>query len=101
MLALAAVIMKSDTLALVLANMNSETAKTLTVKLADRLTLPQTTPPAPAVPVAEASPPARCARFDSTGPSCGGRRLWLHSPATPGPKGKTKINRISGAENYA
>jgi flagellar motility protein MotE (MotC chaperone) len=34
--------MKSDILALVLANMNSESAKALTVKLADRLTLPQT-----------------------------------------------------------
>src|SRR4029079_14387387 len=33
--------MKSDILALVLANMNSESAKSLTVKLADRLTLPQ------------------------------------------------------------
>jgi flagellar motility protein MotE (MotC chaperone) len=35
--------MKSDILAQVLANMNADTAKTLTVKLADRLTLPQTT----------------------------------------------------------
>ncbi len=34
--------MKSDILALVLANMNSESAKALTVKLADRLILPQT-----------------------------------------------------------
>ncbi|MBW8708620.1 MAG: hypothetical protein JF627_05045 [Alphaproteobacteria bacterium] len=35
--------MKSDILAQVLANMNADTAKTLTMKLADRLTLPQTT----------------------------------------------------------
>jgi flagellar motility protein MotE (MotC chaperone) len=35
--------MKSDVLALVLANMNSDNAKALTVKLANRLTLPQTT----------------------------------------------------------
>ena len=34
--------MKADILALVLANMNPDNAKTLTVKLADRLTLPQT-----------------------------------------------------------
>ena len=35
--------MKSDVLALVLANMNSESAKSLTMKLANRLSLPQTT----------------------------------------------------------
>lgn len=35
--------MKSDVLALVLANMNADNAKALTVKLANRLTLPQTT----------------------------------------------------------
>jgi flagellar motility protein MotE (MotC chaperone) len=45
--------MKSDILAQVLANMNSESAKALTVKLADRLTLPDTTN---AAPVAAASP---------------------------------------------
>jgi hypothetical protein len=38
--------------------MNSETAKTLTVKLADRLTLPQTTPPAPVAEAASPSPAA-------------------------------------------
>ena len=46
--------MKSDVLALVLANMNSESAKSLTVKLADRLTLPQTNDVAPAYPPAAA-----------------------------------------------
>ncbi|MDB5735487.1 MAG: MgtE intracellular region [Alphaproteobacteria bacterium] len=35
--------MKSDVLALVLANMNADNAKSLTVKLANKLTLPQTT----------------------------------------------------------
>jgi flagellar motility protein MotE (MotC chaperone) len=40
--------MKSDVLALVLANMNSDSAKALTVKLADRLALPDTTAAAPA-----------------------------------------------------
>ena len=51
--------MKSDILALVLANMNSESAKALTVKLADRLTLPQTTAPDPAAaaPAAPATAP--------------------------------------------
>lgn len=39
--------MKADILALVLANMNSESAKSLTVKLADRLALPQTMDKAP------------------------------------------------------
>ncbi|HET7084226.1 MAG TPA: hypothetical protein VFI23_05605 [Rhizomicrobium sp.] len=47
--------MKPDVLALVLANMNSESAKALTMKLADRLTMPQTTPPAPVAPVAPAA----------------------------------------------
>ncbi|HKQ45698.1 MAG TPA: hypothetical protein VJS47_09915 [Rhizomicrobium sp.] len=50
--------MKSDVLALVLANMNSDAAKALTVKLANTLALPQTTPvaapPAAAMPAAPA-----------------------------------------------
>lgn len=40
--------MKSDQLALVLASMNADNAKALTIKLANRLVLPQATPPAPA-----------------------------------------------------
>ena len=48
--------MKSDILALVLANMNSDAAKALTVKLANTLALPQTTPVA--APPAAAMPPA-------------------------------------------
>ncbi len=51
--------MKSDILAQVLANMNSESAKALTVKLADRLTLPEITNAAPAViPAASPAPSA-------------------------------------------
>ena len=54
--------MKSDILALVMANMNSESAKELTVKLANKLALPQTAdalmPPAPVAPVAAAAPAA-------------------------------------------
>jgi len=54
--------MKSDILALVMANMNSESAKELTVKLANKLALPPTAdalmPPAPVAPVAAAAPAA-------------------------------------------
>jgi flagellar motility protein MotE (MotC chaperone) len=54
--------MKSDVLALVLSNMNADSAKSLTVKLADRLTLPQTTnAPAPAMPAPAAPAPAATA----------------------------------------
>jgi len=61
--------MKSDVLAQVLANMNAESAKSLTVKLADRLTLPQTNDktndkaadPAPAQAAAPAAPAAKAA----------------------------------------
>ena len=48
--------MKSDTLAQVLANMNPDSAKTLTVKLAGKLTLPQTA--GAAAPVVAAADPA-------------------------------------------
>ena len=48
--------MKSDVLALVLANMNSESAKALTVKLADRLTLPEITNAAPVSAAGPVSP---------------------------------------------
>jgi flagellar motility protein MotE (MotC chaperone) len=52
--------MKSDQLALVLASMEPDHAKALTVKLANKLVLPETTNvPAPApAPVAAAAPPA-------------------------------------------
>jgi len=53
--------MKSDVMSLVLAQMSSDKASTLTIKLADRLTLPQTTdalvpPPVAAAPAAPAAP---------------------------------------------
>ncbi len=48
--------MKSDQLALVLASMNADNAKALTIKLANRLVLPQATPAAPAA--ASAATPA-------------------------------------------
>ena len=54
--------MKSDVMSLVLAQMNSEKATALTVKLADRLTLPETAdapaPAAPAAPAPAAAAPA-------------------------------------------
>jgi flagellar motility protein MotE (MotC chaperone) len=66
--------MKSDVLALVLANMNSESAKALTVKLADRLTLPQTNDKAPD-PAAAPGPQAAAAPA---------------SPAPPAPENQAK-----------
>jgi len=73
--------MKSDQLALVLASMNAENAKALTIKLANRLVLPQATPPAPVAaplpsPVAAAAAPApvpAAAKAPATG----------QNPATP------------------
>ncbi len=47
--------MKSDVMSLILAQMNADKASALTIKLADRLTLPQTADaPAPAAPVGPA-----------------------------------------------
>ena len=60
--------MKSDILALVLANMNSESAKTLTVKLADRLTLPETTPAA-APSAISAAPPVQASAVSAPAPA--------------------------------
>jgi flagellar motility protein MotE (MotC chaperone) len=52
-------LMKSDVLSLVMAQMSPENAKTLTVKLADRLALPQTADaPAPAAAPTPATPAA-------------------------------------------
>lgn len=56
--------MKSDQLALVLASMNADNAKALTIKLANRLVLPQATPPAPAA--APAATPAATAAMPAT-----------------------------------
>lgn len=55
--------MKSDVLALVMAKMSSDAAQKLTVRLADRLTLPQAIAPLtpPAAPVAAASAPTQAA----------------------------------------
>ena len=72
--------MKSDTLAPVMAAMNPEAAQKLTVKLANRLTLPQTTdavaPPAPA-----AAPPQQDAAAPAATP--GTQAAAAPKPATP------------------
>jgi flagellar motility protein MotE (MotC chaperone) len=65
--------MKSDSLALILANMNADSAKSLTVKLANKLTLPQTADavapaPAPAAPSVAAAASAPMAA-PSTAPA--------------------------------
>jgi flagellar motility protein MotE (MotC chaperone) len=54
--------MKSDVMSLILAQMNADKASALTVKLADRLTLPQTADaPAPAAPATVPGPTASAA----------------------------------------
>ena len=69
--------MKSDQLALVLASMNADNAKALTIKLANRLVLPQATPPAPAA--APAAPPAATAATPATAKA----PVPGQNPATP------------------
>ena len=79
--------MKSDILALVLANMNAENAKSLTVKLADRLTLPQTNDVAPAAPAA----PATAAPAAAPGPqAAAGPAPKASAPAAPENQAKPK-----------
>jgi len=53
--------MKSDIMAVVLANMNPDAAKSLTIKLADRLTLPQTTDAVATAPAPVPAPQAAAA----------------------------------------
>ena len=59
--------MKSDVLALVLANMASDNAKALTVKLASRLTLPETANAVAPAPVATPAPQAAAAPDTAAG----------------------------------
>jgi len=68
--------MKSDVLALVLASMASDNAKALTVKLANRLALPQTADAAAAVQPAAAAPVPVPAQSASAAPAAA-------APATP------------------
>jgi flagellar motility protein MotE (MotC chaperone) len=62
--------MKSDVLGLVMANMNPDSARDLTVKLANKLALPQTAEaPAPPAPAAIAAAPAAAAASAAKAPS--------------------------------
>lgn len=71
--------MKSDQLALVLAGMNADTAKALTVKLANRLVLPETVnAPGPAAPAALAPSAPAAAAAAAPGPAPAAQ-----NPATP------------------
>jgi flagellar motility protein MotE (MotC chaperone) len=71
--------MKSDIMAQVLANMNAEAAKSLTIKLADRLTLPQTTDAVAPAPAPQAAAPSTQA---SAAPAA--------TPAAPAPAAPDK-----------
>jgi flagellar motility protein MotE (MotC chaperone) len=79
--------MKSDVLALVLANMNSDNAKAMTVKLANKLALPQTTDaiaPLPAAPgpIAALTPaPAAAQAAAAPAPTPVRKRVRRHRPA--------------------
>ena len=66
--------MKSDQLALVLASMNAENAKSLTVKLANRLILPQAT---------DAAPPASAPAAAAPVPATAKAPVAGQNPATP------------------
>jgi flagellar motility protein MotE (MotC chaperone) len=61
--------MKADVLALVLANMNSDNAKALTVKLANRLALPQTADAVAPIPVAAPAAPGSQAAATPAAPA--------------------------------
>jgi flagellar motility protein MotE (MotC chaperone) len=74
--------MKPDIMAQVLANMNSESAKALTIKLANKLTLPETTnavAPAPVAPVAAAPGTTTLAPATPPGPQAAAKP----APAAP------------------
>ena len=61
--------MKADVLALVLANMKSDNAKALTVKLANRLALPQTADAVAPAPIAATAPGAQAATANPAAPA--------------------------------
>ena len=78
--------MKSDILALVMANMNSDSAKDLTVKLANKLALPETTnalaPVAPAAPAAQTAAAAPAAPI-AAAPAAKAPAAEPENPAPP------------------
>jgi len=80
--------MKSDILAQVLANMNSDNAKTLTIKLANKLALPQTADALAPTPIAAAVDPtapaqAAAAPAAAPGPQAAATPAAKPSAATP------------------
>jgi len=79
--------MKSDVLAPVLAAMSPEQAQKLTVKLANRLALPETTLPAPApVPAALLTPPSVAPPPPLGGPAAKPAQAAKAAPAQAAPK---------------
>jgi flagellar motility protein MotE (MotC chaperone) len=76
--------MKSDVLALVMAKMSSDAAQKLTIKLADRLTLPQAVAPlaAPVAPVATAPPTPTQAAAAQPGPATPASPQTAEKPKT-------------------
>jgi flagellar motility protein MotE (MotC chaperone) len=72
--------MKSDQLALVLASMNPDNAKALTIKLANRLVLPQATDAAPA---ATLPAPSATAAGPAPMPAAAKAPVAGQNPATP------------------
>jgi flagellar motility protein MotE (MotC chaperone) len=99
--------MKSDILAQVLANMNSDNAKTLTIKLANKLTLPQTADamapvpaPAPVAPVqAAAAPPVQVASIPTTAPATAAQPAA--APAAPAAKPRRRRPAAPTADQAA
>ena len=75
--------MKSDILALVMANMNAENAKSLTVKLANKLALPQTADAVAPAPVAAPPGPAAAAATAATPAPVASAAGATKAPATP------------------
>jgi flagellar motility protein MotE (MotC chaperone) len=84
--------MKSDVMALILANMNSENAKALTVKLANRLALPQTTDAVAPAPVLPAPVAAAAAPAPASAPAPGPQ-----ASAAPAPKPATPASATPAA----
>ena len=89
--------MKSDIMAQVLANMNAEAAKALTVKLAGRLTLPQTTDAVAPVTAAAPAPQAAASGAPaSPAPGAQASAAAPEKPAAPAPAAPDKAAAPKG-----
>ena len=89
--------MKSDIMAQVLASMNADAAKSLTIKLADRLTLPQTVDavapvPAPAPQAAATPAPVQVASVPAAAPAPAAAE-----PAAPKPRRRKPVATAAAA----